>query len=326
MKIKLIDIPDRANWIINQKNWNDYDIEIVPNQQDITLCSYNYALNNQDEECCCIDIHDSCLLNSVARRTCIGLPNVKLYLRNSIFNPNLQYKLQNINFNQYINDSIYYNIMDGKTNLASKIELSQEILNKIKLAFPILINFKKINNTHIMSNRHSDISFIGQLQYDNKILPVSLHRQLMWEKLGKLNKYIVTRCETQCHNHLLNNNTRPRFPKSFFQQVMIQSKIAISPFGFAAWSTRDIECLMYGCIVIKPECNEHIIIPDILNSDCIVFCKKDYSDLEEVVDKVLSNIEYYQEKNLQTQDIIEKELSIPVCMERLSNILHNEIK
>jgi len=48
-----------------------------------------------------------------------------------------------------------------------------------------------------------------------------------------------------------------------YVDVLLQTKVVISPWGWSPWCVRDLEALACGCIVIKPECGNMLIYPDI---------------------------------------------------------------
>lgn len=48
-----------------------------------------------------------------------------------------------------------------------------------------------------------------------------------------------------------------------YVDALLETKVVISPWGWSPWCVRDIEALACGCIVIKPECSNMLIYPDI---------------------------------------------------------------
>lgn len=53
-----------------------------------------------------------------------------------------------------------------------------------------------------------------------------------------------------------------QYPYEYVDALM-ETKVVISPWGWSTWCVRDIEALACGCIVIKPECGNTLIYPDI---------------------------------------------------------------
>ena len=72
---------------------------------------------------------------------------------------------------------------------------------------------------------------------------------------------------------------------------LCDTKVFISPWGASAWSRADMEALLCGCILIKPECSNTKTLPDIYSPSkgWIQFCAPDFSDLHHVAEYVASN-------------------------------------
>jgi hypothetical protein len=90
-----------------------------------------------------------------------------------------------------------------------------------------------------------------------------------------------------------------------YHSYLSKSKIVISPYGMGERVDDDLRAPLYDTIVIKPECSNVYDYNNLFNSkpfnkyhkinftQHVVFCKPDFSDLEEVIDKILNNYEYY---------------------------------
>ena len=84
-----------------------------------------------------------------------------------------------------------------------------------------------------------------------------------------------------------------RLSNDQFNLVLSNTKIAVCPWGWTAWTWRDVEAIMHGCAVVKPRCDEVRIHPDLYHPDTswLYWCEPDFSDLQEVVDGLLDRIE-----------------------------------
>ena len=73
--------------------------------------------------------------------------------------------------------------------------------------------------------------------------------------------------------------------------ALCETKVFISPWGRSAWSRADIEALLCGCIIVKPECSNTETQPDIysLHKGWVQYCSPDLSDLNSVSHYVLAN-------------------------------------
>ncbi len=82
-------------------------------------------------------------------------------------------------------------------------------------------------------------------------------------------------------------------------------RIVISPFGLGERIDDDLIAPYYNTIIIKPLCENIYDYANLFNNkqynkhhkiqftQHIVFCKSDYSDLEDVINNVLNNYNYY---------------------------------
>jgi hypothetical protein len=90
-----------------------------------------------------------------------------------------------------------------------------------------------------------------------------------------------------------------------YTNFLSRSKIVISPFGMGERVEDDLTAPLYDTIVIKPNCDYVYSYENLFNNkkfnkyhkiqftQHIVFCKPDFSDLEEIIDNILNNYEYY---------------------------------
>jgi len=90
----------------------------------------------------------------------------------------------------------------------------------------------------------------------------------------------------------LNNGERVSIQEYYKRQF--NSKIIIAPYGYGEMAPRDIEAILFGNILIKPDMSHIETAPDIFEDmKTYVACKHDYSDLPEKIDMILGNYEYY---------------------------------
>jgi hypothetical protein len=73
--------------------------------------------------------------------------------------------------------------------------------------------------------------------------------------------------------------------------ALCETKVFVSPWGRSAWSRADIEALLCGCMIVKPECSNTKTQPDIysLHTGWLQYCSPDLSDLNIVAHYVLEN-------------------------------------
>lgn len=83
-----------------------------------------------------------------------------------------------------------------------------------------------------------------------------------------------------------------------YVDALLDTKIVISPWGWSPWCVRDLEALACGCIVIKPECSNLVIYPDIYDpkKQLMVWCDLMYEGLAGQVDYCLANLNEMQDR------------------------------
>ena len=84
-------------------------------------------------------------------------------------------------------------------------------------------------------------------------------------------------------------------PYKDYCDVSFRSKIGVSPYGMGELCFRDYELTQFGCLLIKPDMGSIITEPNFLiPNETYVPVKLDWSDLNETIEKVLSNFKDYE--------------------------------
>jgi glycosyltransferase involved in cell wall biosynthesis len=86
-----------------------------------------------------------------------------------------------------------------------------------------------------------------------------------------------------------------------YLKVLWESKFCVSPFGFGEVNIREIESLMMGTPIIKPDISKVLTHPNIFGEGLSVTCKHDYSDLVEIVDTLLPDYDKIAEPMIKNQ-------------------------
>jgi len=141
--------------------------------------------------------------------------------------------------------------------------------------------FTKPNN-----NKQYDVAVMVGLCGDNYEhgIRVDEHyngpRRKLFEEVNKLKVNLITTEKTG------------KIDKEKYMQVLYNSKLCISPFGYGEVNIREVECLITGTPIIKPNIDCVKSTPFVYGGDMSVDCKSDYSNIKEVVDFALSNYNY----------------------------------
>jgi hypothetical protein len=135
-----------------------------------------------------------------------------------------------------------------------------------------------------------------------------------------------------------NINIFEKLDSNEYTNFLSSSKIVISPFGMGERVDDDLIAPLYDTIVIKPDCSYVYSYENLFNNknfnkyhkiqftQHIVFCKPDFSDLEEIIDKILNNYEYYlnitKKYKQECIDYIQTNKYENDFIEVLNNVLH----
>jgi len=136
--------------------------------------------------------------------------------------------------------------------------------------------------------RPIDIMFLGSVSHYNLWTP-RWHRVKAMDALRRLPRDVVTLTggtfDKVKRAHKTRFGSQPN--RHIHYQLMRQSKIALSPFGFSELSKRDYEAISAGCVLLKPSIDHVRVWPEMPYVKCCL----DYSNLTEVVEGILNEWE-----------------------------------
>lgn len=163
--------------------------------------------------------------------------------------------------------------------------VTQKMFDKVTVGFSFWHYLKHdfveqfLDANEFPRNREIIASFLGTTQYGN-----STH------KSGNLITGHRLSCIDAINGLAVNKvATSPNRELEYIEylKLLYDSKIVVSPWGWGESCYRDYEAIVCGCELIKPESYTIQSSPDIYNTSYMHFCKADWSNLEEVVYKLL---------------------------------------
>jgi len=135
-------------------------------------------------------------------------------------------------------------------------------------------------------------------------------RRKLFEEVNKLKINLITTEKTG------------KIDKEKYMQVLYNSKLCISPFGYGEVNIREVECLVTGTPIIKPNINCVKSTPFVYGEGFNVDCDSNYSNIKEVVDFALSNYSYMLELlNHQREVFVHKSSDYYIVNHVIKNIL-----
>lgn len=175
----------------------------------------------------------------------------------------------------------------GKSEVGYSIPIEEisQLKDSIKLSGTNWLNTfgRQIEFPDLSLEREYDVAVLIGLVPDNfeyKIrtdIEYNSPRKKLFHEVSKLKCKVVTTEKTG------------KLSRDEYFKILRSSKICISPFGFGEVNIREIECLMAGTILIKPDISFVKTKPYIYGEGMSMTCFPDFSDLSDRVEYVLSN-------------------------------------
>jgi hypothetical protein len=173
---------------------------------------------------------------------------------------------------------------------------TDEELKKIKCVIwdifhsPISNKFKKLRSTEINFSMEREIDVLSCLSHSHTIDLIRWHRKKAIQSINDIKE--------------IKSVTENIYGKDYYN-ALLNAKIIISPWGYGEYCYRDVEGMLAGAVIIKPDTSFVETIPDIYqNNITYVPCKPDFSDLKEKVYEILNNWNDYKEMRIKARKML----------------------
>jgi hypothetical protein len=197
-------------------------------------------------------------------------------------------------------------LYDAGPEIRAEREARDDLQAKVKLFRPPTPPFTddvfeyiaaKIKPLH---QRPVDLSFSGRSVYwprSDRSHPTA-HRQRLeqlWPSLPGTEKRLVTYDDFLGTRKGGKKVVTYKYPFEYVDSLLA-AKVVISPWGWSPWCVRDLEALACGCIVVKPECSNMLIWPDIYNpaNQCMVWCDLLFYGLQNQLSYIYEHLDEFQ--------------------------------
>lgn len=214
--------------------------------------------------------------------------NKKLLKSDNLIRLVKSYKYKDLEVNNLncVTKRIFTRLLTNENLKSPEIILTKEMLDKVWTGlsfwhYSCMEQVSKFISDRTLANkRKTDIFFAGVTNYgddtheEGKL--ITKHRHDCISAIHKLKGVDVF----TAFNRVMT--------KEIYLEQTYNTKIIISPWGWGESCYRDYEALTLGCTVIKPRSYDIVSHPNIYSDNMLYWCKPDWSDLPEVVDKVLS--------------------------------------
>ncbi len=174
-----------------------------------------------------------------------------------------------------IDDNIMKKILNfnGKEKIEKYIDYNSKVIPILNTSYMYRRLYQE--NCFLLKDRKYDIVFSGETNYNDEM--ITNHRKNIVTKIIEFaTKYGYTYFTSNCRINIHK-----------YYDLLSQTKIFISPYGFGEFSLKDFECVCFGCHVIKPKIYFEYFELDLSNFDDKV--KYALDNLEETQSKVNKN-------------------------------------
>jgi hypothetical protein len=185
--------------------------------------------------------------------------------------------------------------------------------NRIRLGWNWLFfpGMESCANLPLATSRDRDVVFAGTMTYGR--WHITWHRGKMGAQLPRLPG---------------NNEFHGRrvFPRPEFHRWLTRSRIVVSPWGYGETCIRDIEGLLAGCVLIKPDTPWVETWPEYHHFPNCLACRADFSDLYEVATKALDCWKELAPKCLEVASTLRAMRSPSVLANRISSLVAEAVE
>lgn len=196
--------------------------------------------------------------------------------------------------------------------------LTKEDAGKIHCGFSFC-HYAKMNGLDTLpvlfdTDRKNDIHFVGTIEYGNNVL-ITKHRNRAVEQIKKLKG-----ASSICFGG------RPQTAKNYIISLL-NTKIALSPWGHGEACYRDFEAMFCGCVLLKPDSSFVKSWPDIYqNGITYIPCNADFSDLQEKVDWIKGNWSKLADMRKSNLELVIRARRPKEFADHMSGIFHDCLK
>jgi len=200
-----------------------------------------------------------------------------------------------------------------------KIILDNSDIEKIELGWTFAL-YKKMEEytkkkIDFKAKRSMDVNFYGTVNYGEKTVAINFHRKLCIERIKQLKNCNVS-----------TGSGRPLGPGQY-TQLLLDSKISVSPWGLGEACYRDFEAIYMGSVLIKPDTSYVKGTQDIYqNNKYYIPCKLDFSDLQEKVDWVKKNWRNLTEHRIKARKYLMSWWDIEKYSNHMAKVFFNCVK
>jgi len=254
-----------------KEKFAQYGITISDFNYDILISHHKKALSVK-KPTIILERADSCIVHNECVREMAEEKNVLGIFKTSICDPK---KINNCGTDRY-HFELIKNAFKLNDSLVFTNSMSEKALNKIKCMVPLccqeLFNEVRRQKINYKQERKIDVNYLCNMWQDSPV--IFCHRKSISQKLEQLN------C-SKLVNKILKRKD--------WINSLLNSKICISPWGWGEMCYRDFDAIYCGAILLKPNSDHVVSLPNIFKNNYYVPFNVDCSDLMNKIYYILNN-------------------------------------
>lgn len=282
----------------------------------IWACQHQYAVC-RDLPLIVQDVIDWASLNWMTRAA-ISEPHVRLVVKGTLFTDHALYNAPH--FEDTRHGALLYELASAEERPAGagpaplSPQIADEALLKLRLGYNWLYEKRLWHLASLRpddSHRDIDVSFIGTMQYAR--WHVGWHREQVVQRLEKLpGRNVIQR--GRCLSTVE------------YDRVLCRTKVVVSPWGYGETCVRDLEALVAGCVLVKPETRFVMTWPEYHDEPHCLMFRPDLSDLETVVEQALDQWPALHAARMATQQRLVRMREADVFADRIAGLVFEALR
>jgi len=253
-------------------------------------------------------------------RAILEHPRVKLAVKTVVFRDRNLYNAPHYRQWWYHDGLIADSMPDGEDGrLAIAVpELDAVTLSKLRVSFSWLyldsvLQYAQASDPPGFDRRDVDVSFVGTTAYDRPT--ITRHRQAAVRSLNELAGRF----------RVVVGDRRSTFRQAY-HDLLRRSRVCVSPWGHSESCIRDVEAILSGCILVKPDTSFAETWPDYHSLPTVFRCRPDFGDLPVALEQALARYDDLRSDLDNAARWLRGMASHPVLAERVAGLVREAVE
>lgn len=157
--------------------------------------------------------------------------------------------------------------------------------------------------------RQYQLNFAGTVEYGPRVPEITAHRRAAIREIAKIPG-----------SHIIREGRPLRLAD--YRAALLDSQICVSPWGLGEICHRDVEAMLAGCVLIKPDSSFVSTWPPLFrNGESYIPCRADFSNLSERTTEVLDRWRELLDMREQNRAMLIEAMQTEVLAQRISDLI-----